>query len=125
MFFPGDGLRLGAVDAGRTPENMRMPADHLVHDCADNIAEIEQIPLFRHARMEHDLEEKIAQLVLQRGPVRVLDGARDFIGLLDRVRRDGREVCSISHGQPDLGSRSRRMMSRRVSISGLVFMPGA
>ena len=59
---------------------------------ADNIAEVEQLFLFGHARVEHDLEQQIAQLVLQRRPVLILDRAGHFIGFFDRIGRDGREI---------------------------------
>ena len=72
-------------------ENMRMPGDHFGGDRLHDVAEIEQPAFLGHAGVEDDLEQQVAQLVLQVGPVLVLDGAGDFIGFLDRVRRDGGE----------------------------------
>jgi hypothetical protein len=41
--------------------------------------------------VEHDLEQQVAELVLQVVQVAALDGVGDFIGFLDRVGSDGDE----------------------------------
>ena len=46
-------------------EHVRMAADHLVRDRAGNIGEAEEPRLLRHARVIHDLEQQVAQLVGQ------------------------------------------------------------
>ena len=90
VFLPGDGLR-GRVLDHRLTENMRVAGDHLGGDCGDNIVEIEELALLRDARVIDDLEQEIAELFLQPGPVLVLDRAGDLVGFLDRVGRDGLE----------------------------------
>lgn len=61
--FPRRGLRLGIGDR-RTGEHMRMPPGHLVADRRADIAEIEGALLSRHLRVEHHLQQQVAQLVL-------------------------------------------------------------
>ena len=95
---------------------MGVAADHLGRDRRDDIAESEQPAFLGHARVEHDLEQQIAELVLQRRPVLVLDRARDLIGFLDRVGRDGREILLDVPRTARFGSRSRRMISRSTSM---------
>ncbi len=85
MFLPRNRLRLGSFDAGTIGKNMGVPADNLVHDGADNIVEIEEVLLLRHLRMEDDLEQEIAEFVLQRRPVFILDRACDFVSFFDLV----------------------------------------
>ena len=41
-----------------------------------------------NARMEHDLEQQIAQFILERRNVGAGNGVRNLIGFLDRVRSD-------------------------------------
>ena len=91
MLLPGDRLRPGVVDA-RVAEHVRMAALHLVADRVDHVVEHEGALLARHLRMEHDLKQQIAQFVAQRRQVVALDRIRNFVRLLDRVRRDGAEV---------------------------------
>ena len=45
-----------------------------------------------HARVEHDLQQQIAELVAQVVVVAPIDRVGDFVGFLDRVRRDRVEV---------------------------------
>ena len=70
---------------------MGMTAQHFLRDGAGDVAEIEQPLLFRHLRVEHDLKQQVAQFLLQRRPVLFFDRARDLIGFLDRIWRDGAE----------------------------------
>ena len=46
---------------------------------------------FGHARVEHDLKQKIAEFLAQVGHVATCDGIGDFVGFLDGVRRNRRE----------------------------------
>ena len=71
---------------------MRVAAEHLLADGGDNIGEIEELFLLRHARVEHDLEEQVAQLVLQLRPVPIFDCAGDFVSLFNGVGRDARKI---------------------------------
>ncbi len=128
VFLPGDGLCLGRFDPRRLAENMRMTAEHLVGDSADNIGEIEQIALFRHARVEHHLQQQIAEFVLERRPVRILDRAGHFIGFLDRIGRDGGEglgdipgatvfgIAQAAHDVEQLGDGEGGRLSHRPTI---------
>ncbi len=50
--------------------------------------------------MKHDLKQQIAQLILQGGPIAILDRAGNLICFLDRVRRDGREALLAVPGAP-------------------------
>ena len=46
----------------------------------------------RHAGVEHDLEQQVAEFVLEVAEVAAGDGVGDLVGFLERVGRDGREV---------------------------------
>ena len=70
---------------------MRMPARHLVADRRHHVGERERALLLRHPRMEHHLQQQVAELVLQIAQVAAVDRIGDFVGLLDGVGRDGRE----------------------------------
>src|SRR5262249_25047946 len=77
-------------------EDMRMPANHLVADCLRDVLEGELAALLSHARMEHNLEQEIAELVLEGRRVVELSRFGDLVGFLDRVGRDRPEVlCHI------------------------------
>ena len=69
-----------------------MAADQLFGDRLDHVAEIERALLLRHAGVEHDLEQQVAQLVAQVGEIAAGDGVGDLVGFLERVGRDGREI---------------------------------
>src|SRR5690606_8387992 len=72
-------------------ENVRVPADHLFGDAVHDIRERKSLLLLRHARMIDDLQQQIAELFLEIGPVAALDGIGDLVRFLDRVRRDALE----------------------------------
>ena len=84
-----DGL---GGETARFPEHMRMAADKLLGDRLDHVAEIEGALLLRHAGVEHDLQQEVAQFVAQIVEIAAGDGVGDLVGLLDRVGRDGREI---------------------------------
>jgi hypothetical protein len=71
---------------------MRMPADEFCGEHLDHIAEIERAQFFGHAGVEDHLEEEIAQFLLEIGEIVARDGVGDFVGLFERIRRDGREI---------------------------------
>ena len=73
-------------------EHMRMAADQLRGDGLDHVAEIEGALLLRHAGVEDDLQQEVAELLAQVGEVAARDGVGDLVGLFERVGRDGREV---------------------------------
>jgi len=45
-----------------------------------------------HARMEHDLQQQVAEFVLEVVEIATADRVRDLVGFLDGVGRDGREI---------------------------------
>ena len=86
-------------------------------DGAGDVVECEMAGFLGHARMEHDLEQQIAEFVAQVCHVVALDRVGDFVGFLDRVRRDGREVLRDDPIRNRVsGSRKRAMIERRRSI---------
>src|SRR3546814_10441541 len=80
---------------GTVAEDVRVAALHLVADRGRDIGEVEQAGFLGHAGMEDDLEEQIAEFVLEIGHVTACDRVGDLIGFLDRVRRDRLEGLDI------------------------------
>ncbi len=70
--------------------------------------------------MEDDLEQEIAELVLEIVHVAARDRLGDLVGLFDGVGRDRGEVLLDIPGAPVSGSRSRAM----ISISRPICLPG-
>ena len=66
----------------RIPEHMRMPGKHLGCDCAGNVIEIEGVEFLGHARVEHHLEQQIAEFVADRVEISRPDGVIDLDGRL-------------------------------------------
>ena len=89
--LPGLVLRRDRGDLG-VAEDMRMAPHHLVGDRRGDVVEGEMPGFLGHAGVEHDLQQQIAQFVLQRRHVVALDRIGDLVGLLDRVGRDRREI---------------------------------
>ena len=59
----------------------------------DDVVESRRAPAsLGHLGMEHDLEQQVAELVLERGHVVALDRVGDLVGFLDGVRDDGAEA---------------------------------
>ena len=85
-------LHAGRREVARVAEDVRMAADQLARDALDDVAEIERAGLLGHPGMEHDLEQQVAELVLQVEKIAARDRLGDLIGFLDRVGRDGREI---------------------------------
>ena len=65
-------------------EHMRMPAHEFRGDGLDHGAEIERARFLGHAGMKDDLEQEIAQLLLEVGEVVAGDCVRDFVRLFER-----------------------------------------
>ena len=65
---------------------------HLVRNRLRDIFETEQAALLSHARMEHDLQQQVAQFLAQFRHGVTLDRVGDLVGFLDRVRRDAGEI---------------------------------
>ena len=69
-----------------------MPAQELLRDRRNHVAEIEGALLLRHAGVEHDLEQEVTQFVAQIIEIAPRDGIGHLVGLLEGVGRDGREI---------------------------------
>ena len=69
-----------------------MAALHLVGDRRGHVIEGKVAGLARHLGMEDDLEQKVAELVLERGHVGFADRLGDLVGLLDGVGGDRGEI---------------------------------
>src|SRR6185312_3152992 len=67
---------------------MRMAADELRGYAFDHITEIEGALLLRHAGMEDDLEEKVAEFLSEMSEVAFGDGVGHLVGFLERIRRN-------------------------------------
>ena len=66
-----------------------MAAHHLVTDRFNDIVEIEVSSFSCHLCVEDDLHQQVAQLVTQILQVMTLNRVHDFIGLFNRVGRNG------------------------------------
>jgi hypothetical protein len=67
-----------------------MPPDHLGGYGIDDVGEGEASVFLGHAGVIDDLQQEIAELVLQRVKIAASDGIGDLVGFLDSVWRDGR-----------------------------------
>ena len=83
----------------------------MVGDRLDHVAEIEGALLLGHAGVEDDLQQQIAEFVLQVVEIAARDGVGHLVGFLERVGRDRREVLLEVPGQPLPGVRSAAMIS--------------
>ena len=80
-----------------------MAAHHLVGDARGDRLEIEQTRFSGHLGVEHDLEQQVAKLVLEGGPVLAVDGLGDLVGFLDGIGRDGGEALLDVPGTARVG----------------------
>ncbi len=91
-----DLIPLNVDLVGRQPafvaEHVRMTADQLLGDRLHHVAERERALLLGHAGVEHDLQQQVAQFVLQVVEVAAADRVGHLVGFLDGVGRDGREI---------------------------------
>src|SRR5215470_14583934 len=71
---------------------MRVPTQEFFGDRQNNIAEIERALLLRHARMKHDLQQEIAELLAQVCKIATRDRVRDLVGFFEGIGRDRREI---------------------------------
>src|SRR3569623_450873 len=72
----------------RFPEDVWMAALHLVADRRDNSGQREIAGFLGLTRVEYDLEQQVAEFVLEVGHVAALARVGDFLGILDRIRRN-------------------------------------
>jgi hypothetical protein len=88
---PGPRLRVEVV-VTRVAEHVRVAAGHLGADRVGHVGEVEQAAFLRHLRVEHHLQQQVAQLVAQIGPVAAVDRVGHLVGFLEGVRRDAVEI---------------------------------
>ena len=85
---------------------MRMARGELVGDGVGDAGEVEPATLATHLRVEHHLEQQVAELGLERLRLAARDGLRHFVGFLDGVRRDAREILLAIPGAAALRDRA-------------------
>ena len=100
--FPGYCLAFGRSLIDRA-EDMGMTVAHLGGYPSRHRIEIEPAGFPRHLCVKDDLEQEIAQLVLQLVHIAALDRIRDLVGFLDRVGRNGLECLFPVPGAPVIG----------------------
>jgi hypothetical protein len=76
----------------RVAEDVGMAAHELLGESLNDVAEIEFALLLRHAGVEYDLQQQVAELVAQVVKVAARNSVGDLIRLLDGVGGDGCEV---------------------------------
>ena len=86
---------------------MRVPAHQLGGDGLDHVAEIEGALLLGHASVESDLEQQVAELVLEVVKIAARDGVGHLVGFLERIRRDRPEVLFEVPGAAGAGCAQR------------------
>ena len=69
-----------------------MAPDQFSRYCLDDVREREQVRFLSEPRMVDDLEQEIAEFILEGGHVVTLDGIGDLVGFLDRERCDALEA---------------------------------
>ena len=85
-----------------------MAAHQLGGHGLDHVAEIEGALLLGHAGMERDLEQEVAELVLEVGEIAARDGVGHLVGFLERIGRDGPEGLLEVPGAAAAGRAQRR-----------------
>ena len=115
--LPLDGVPVAQDVAGignlGLAEHVGMPADQLLGDLLGNLFQRTGAALLEQQRQEVDLEEDVAELVLELGVVAAVGGLGELVRLLDGVGTIVRSSCSRSHGH---SRRSRRVMLSRRSM---------
>lgn len=81
---------------------MRMAFDHLGLDRGCHSAQVEGTFLFAQDADESDLEEQVAELPGQLGPVAAVDRRRHFVGFLEQV---GAQVGELLFAVPRAATR--------------------
>ena len=123
--FPFVLLGICIPGAGAITEDMRMATFHLLAQGGHHIGEREMPGFFGHAAVKDDLEQQIAQFLLQFRHVPHRDGFGHFIGFLDRVWRDRIEILGqipraaillVAKGGHDGGEASERERFHAASL---------
>ena len=71
---------------------MGVPADQLLGDGVDHVADVEAPQLCGHLCVIDRLQDQIAEFLAQVVEILALDGIGHLVGLLDGVVPDGREI---------------------------------
>jgi hypothetical protein len=79
------GVRLGVA------EDVGMAADELFVDSAEGLSDVEEALFGGHLGVEDGLEQEVAELFAEAGPVAFVDRVEDLIGLFESVFLDGVE----------------------------------
>ena len=82
------GSAVSCCRCGLFAEDMGMAADELAVEAVGYVFDGEVSGFGGHLRVEKHLQQKVAELVFERGPVAALDGVEDLVGLLKRVFAD-------------------------------------
>jgi hypothetical protein len=78
---------VGGVHTGRG-EDVRVPADQLGDQILRHVVDVETgITLRGHPRVEQHLQQHVAELLANGGPIAVLDRLVELVALLDQVRQ--------------------------------------
>jgi hypothetical protein len=70
---------------------MRMAPNHLICNRFNHAAEIKKTEFLGDASLKHNLEQQIAQFILEIWHIVSRDGVGDLVGFLDREGNDGFE----------------------------------
>jgi hypothetical protein len=100
-----------------------MAPDHLGRDRLDHIGEGKRAFLLGHARVIDDLQQQIAQLLLERPHVLALDRVRHLVGFLDGVGSNRPEGLLEVPGTAAAGCPQRRHDGQEIGY-GLVRLGG-
>ncbi len=89
-------------------EHVRMTPHELFGETLDDVGKVEGPLLLRHAGMEDDLEQEIAQFIAQVVEIAARNGVGDLVSLLDGVRRDRFKGLLQVPGATSAGRAQRR-----------------
>ena len=94
VFFPGLDLLPQIVPVGvfrhlHIPEDVRVPAYHLLGDGLYHVIQSEPSLALRDLAVHDDLQEHVAQLFAQILPVLAVDGLQDLVRLIDQAVLQG------------------------------------
>ena len=70
-------------------ENVRMTMDHFSANAVGDLTKCRTPLLLLEPCVKHDLEKRIAQLLLQKVGVAVINGLDDLVGFFDQIRAQG------------------------------------
>jgi hypothetical protein len=89
--FPPDALYVARRFRRCLAENVGVPPHQLLVDGVQRVADMKQLLLGRHLRVEDRLQHEVAQFLCQIVPRAPVDGIEHFVSFFQRVRLDGVE----------------------------------